>query len=137
MTKIDLFGELQNRGLLKYGQVILGDLVRSILEIEYPETGTKKQFDEVALQELAAVDYVRNKLLGQGMYLTGVNGDYRILLPSENKKQIEAYMSSAERKLSRANKLSRNTPKSADHKHDNTEVRIMMKRQAIKESRHA
>lgn len=124
----ELLNTLRNRGLLEYGSIIKGDDVREILGIEYPEVGTKKAFDEVALAELGAVDYVRNVLLGEGKFITSHHGDYRILLPSENKRQVDAYMKQADRKLRRAHKLSRNTP-SADNYQPaaNQDVRLAMK----------
>ena len=109
MSKSLLEGLRQN-GLLEFGSVIDGDLVRKILGLEYPEYGTKKDFDEIALSELKAIDYVRNILLGEGKYIASNNGGYRILLPSENHGQIESYIGQADRKLRRAQKLSRNTP---------------------------
>lgn len=124
----ELLTALRERGLLEYGSVIKGEDVRDILGIEYPEVGTKKDFDEVALAELGAVDYVRNILLGEGKFLASHQGDYRILLPSENKRQVDAYMSQADRKLRRAHKLSRNTPSAESYKpHANSDVRIAMK----------
>lgn len=124
----ELLTTLRDRGLLEYGSVIKGDEVREILGIEYPEVGTKKDFDEVALAELGAVDYVRNVLLGEGKFIASHQGDYRILLPSENKRQVDAYMSQADRKLRRAHKLSRNTPSVESYKpHANNDVRIAMK----------
>lgn len=105
-----LLEELRQMGLLEFGSVIDGDTVRKILGVEYPEYGTKKDFDEIALSELKAIDYVRNVLLGEGKYIASNNGGYRILLPSENQGQIESYIGQADRKLRRAQKLSRNTP---------------------------
>lgn len=126
-----LYESLKLRGLLDYGCVIKGDDVREILGIEYPEYGTKKDFDEVSLAELGAVDYVRNILLGEGKYLGSHQGDYRVLLPSENKRQVDIYMNQADRKLRRALKLSRSMP-SSDHRHDNTTARLVMKRESIR-----
>ena len=129
----ELLQELRARKLLDYGSHIPGDLIRQFLGIEYPEVGTKKEFDEIALLELGAIDYVRNVILNEGKYIAGQNGDYRVLLPSENKQQIERYMESADRKLRRAGKLSRNTPVSKfDRKTDNTQARIMLKRESIR-----
>lgn len=124
----DLLYELRGRGLLEYGAIISGADVREILGIEFPEYGTKKQFDEVALVELGAIDYIRTHLLGEGKYLAGQGGDYRVLLPSENKRQVDLYIAQADRKLSRARKLSKNTPKLVERQLDNTEARIEMKR---------
>ena len=124
----DLLNALRDRGLLEYGSVIKGDDVREILGIEYPEVGTKKDFDEVALAELGAVDYVRNVLLGEGKFIASNQGDYRILLPSENKRQVDMYMQQADRKLRRAHKLSRNTPTAESYAPAaNHDVRLAMK----------
>lgn len=128
----ELFNELKSRGLTEFGSVIKGDDVRDILSIEYPEYGKKEDFDSVALKELSAIDYVRNILLGEGKYLASQNGDYRILLPSENKRQVDQYMAQADRKLRRALKLSRNMPRSDAYEHDNTQARITMKRESIR-----
>lgn len=128
----DLFAMLKAEGLLEYGCAISGLKIRSFLGLIYPDTAPKKVYDQLALAELAAVDYVRNILLGQGMYLTQSNGDYRILLPSENAKQIELYISSADKKLSRALKLSRNSPLQKDRPNCQTESRIMMKKTGIR-----
>ena len=128
----ELFAELEERGLLEYGSVISGAIVRRIIGVQMPEIGTKREFDDVALAELSAVDYVRNILLGRGKYLTGSGGNYRILLPSENKRQVDIYMSQADNKLRRALKLSKNMP-SVVNRHDNTSARIMMKRESIRE----
>ena len=125
-----LYEALKARGLLEFGSVIMADTVREILGIEYPEFGTKKEFDELTLIELGAIDYVRNLLLNEGKYLAGHQGDYRILLPSENKRQVEAYMAQADRKMNRALKLSSNTPATDDaySPHADIDVRIAMKR---------
>lgn len=129
----ELLTTLESMGLIEYGSVIQGDLIRQIIGVSYPPIATKKEFDKLALLELGAVDYVRNILLGRGMYLSQVNGDYRILLPSENARQVELYISSADKKLSRALKLTRNTPKvDTQHIKDNTEARIIMKRVGAK-----
>lgn len=127
-----LYEALKARGLLEYGSVIAGDDVRDILGIDYPEIGTKKAFDEVALAELGAIDYVRNILLGEGKYLASHQGDYRVLLPSENKRQVDIYMNQADRKLRRALKLSRSMPQIDTQRHDNTTARIVMKREAVR-----
>jgi hypothetical protein len=115
-----------------YGSVILAESVHAVLGLEFPETATKRVFDQLALQELAAVDYVRNALLNEGKYLTQRDGDYRILLPSENARQIELYMNSADKKLRRAQRLSKHTPRIESQPRDNTAERIHLKREAIK-----
>lgn len=126
-THRDLYDYLKTEGLLEYGSVITSEIVHSVLGIEVPNVGTKAQFDRIALIELAAIDYVRNMLLNSGKYLTGTPSGYRILLPSENAAQVEQYISSADKKLNRALKLCRNTPRAAGEMPDQIEARILMK----------
>ena len=132
----ELLSAMENAGLCDYGCVISSEFVREAIGLSYPEVATKAEFDRLSLLELSATDYVRNVLLGRGMYLTYDRGDYRILLPSENEKQIESYISSADKKLSRALKLSKNTPKMSDTKHreNQTAARILMKRSGARTS---
>jgi hypothetical protein len=133
----DLLQRLQHRGLTEYGSTFHGDDVRQWIGLQLPETGTKREFDSIALKELAAVDYCRNFLLGEGKYLAQEGSGYRILLPSENKDQVEAYMQHADNKLKRALKLLRNMPTTdVSAPPDNTEARIMMKRSSLKRSRY-
>jgi len=117
---------LTDRGLTEYGSVIEASMVHEALGIEHPQVATKAVFDRLAMQELAAIDYCRGVLISHGKYLQGTATGYRVLLPSENKGQVDAYMGSADRKLSRALQLSRNTPGDAIS-HDQTEARIVMK----------
>ena len=128
----NLYTWLYENGRIEYGTVIKGDDIRTFLEISYPPVATKKEFDQLSLIELGAVDYVRNILLGQGMYLAQQNGDYRILLPSENTRQVELYVSSADKKLNRALKLSRNTPRPPGHTNCQMESRILMKKDGMR-----
>jgi hypothetical protein len=131
----ELYAELDARGLLEYGSVIETPVVHAVLGIEMPAYGTKSDFDKIALFELSAIDYIRNILLGQGKYLMGTDSGYRILLPSENAAQVEQYISSADKKLSRALKLSRNTPTLDMQMPDQTEARILMKRSGMQQHR--
>ena len=129
----DLFDALDRSGYLRYGNIIPADIVRSIIGLEYPELGTKREFDSLSLRELAAIDYVRDNLLKRGMYLSQVVTGYRILTPEENAHQVQRYISTADRKLCRALKLSRNTPPIAGSvQADQTESRIAMKRMGLK-----
>ena len=112
MEHKELMSHLRAAGQLEYGSVILGSHIRAMIGIEYPEVGTKKEFDALALAELSAINYVRDHLLNEGKYLVGFRGDYRVLLPSENARQAELLMDSADRKTRRARKLLRNTPAS-------------------------
>lgn len=129
----DLLSWLRARRLDEYGSVIMGDDVRAVIGLEYPETASKAVFDSLGLKELSAVDYVRNVLISEGKYLSAQAGDYRILLPSENARQVDLYMSHADNKLKRAQKLMRNTPPIDTSAPDNTDVRILMKRESIKD----
>jgi hypothetical protein len=127
----ELLTAMRLQGLTEYGSVISGDFVRETIGVTLPVYGNKRDFDGAALAELAAVSYVRDQLLNEGKYLAGHNGDYRILLPSENKAQVEAYMYQADRKLRRAQKLFANTPASVSVP-DNTLARLHMKRSSIR-----
>lgn len=123
-----LLEKLKAEGRTEYGSVISTELVHAVLGIRYPEIAPKAVFDDLALQELSAIDYVRNALLNEGKYLIGDKVGYRVLLPSENKRQIERYMQQADKKLRRASKLSRNTPTEHRKDADQVEARIMLKR---------
>ena len=131
----ELFAVLNQEGMIDFGKFIPASLVRETLDLEYPEVATKEVFDRLALTELAAVDYVRNILLGQGMYLMGVRDGYRILTVAENLGQIDQYMHSADRKLNRALKLLKNTPKEPGRYPDQQEARAEMKRDNIRDHR--
>jgi len=110
MTGKDLLSILRQRGLTQYGATFTGKQVRQWLGISVPKIAQKATFDAIALRELSAIDYCRDQLLGEGMYLKGDGPNYRILLPSENMAQVEAYEKSAGNKLKRAAKLARSTP---------------------------
>lgn len=127
----DVFDALDSMGLFDFGSVIDRSVVHELIGLEVPEVATKAVFDRIAMIELQTMDYCRNILLGHGKYLCGVPSGYRVLLPSENKAQVDAYMESADRKLERALKLSRNSPK-ASHLPDQTEARIMMRRKGYR-----
>lgn len=122
-----LLEALESRGLTEFGCVIETGLVHELLGIEHPPVAPKSVYDRLAMTELAAIDYCRGVLLTQGRYLQGTPSGYRVLLPSENKHQVNAYMSSADRKLARALKLSRNTPGEPASSTGQTEARILMK----------
>ena len=127
----DVYDTLDGAGLFDFGAVIPRAMVYDLLGLDVPEVASKAVFDRIAMLELQAMDYCRNMLLGHGKYLAGTPSGYRVLLPSENKAQVDAYMESADRKLERALKLSRNSPK-ASHPPDQTEARIMMRRKGYR-----
>lgn len=131
----DLLKVLEDRGLLEYGAFIPGGLVRETMETELPELCTVAQFRAAGLVEMSAVDYVRNVLLGRGMYLAADGMNYRILTRAQNRQQIEAYMRQADAKLRRGLKLSRNTPPAPGERPSQYEARFAMKRESVRESR--
>lgn len=134
-TGRDLLDFLIQKGLIKYGAVIDGDIIREFLDIHIPDLGSKQEFSDLALQELKAVDYVRNVLLGEGKYLRSDRGSYRILIPSENKIQCDLYISSAAKKLDRSLKLSRNTPPETKVNMNAHTVRAAMARDGVNSHR--
>ena len=127
----DFYDVLNHAGMFDYGAVIDRAFVHELLGLEMPDVASKAVYDRIAMLELQAMDYCRNILLGHGKYLAGIPSGYRVLLPSENKTQVDAYMESADRKLDRALKLSRNSS-SATPLPDQTEARIMMKRKGYR-----
>lgn len=131
----DLYTKLEQEGLLEYGSFIPRTMVIDVLKLVVPEVGPAKVFREIDLQLLSATDYVRNILLNSGKYLTAAPDGYRILLPSENAGQVDLYMTSADKKLRRAIKLSKNTPKEATTGLCNAEVRARSKRDSIADHR--
>ena len=132
MTKGELFTFLKDKGLLEYGSVIRGDIIRKELEIKLPERGTKQEFSNAALAELKAVDYIRNILLGQGKYLASTADSYRILLASENEVQCEKYTEAAIKKLKRSLKLSQNTPAGDHPRPDRQTMRAQLQLSSIR-----
>lgn len=131
----DLMARLREEGLLEYGAFIPASLVQAALGLCYPKTATRAVFDKLALTELGAIDYVRRHLLSEGRYIAAAKGGYRILLPSENAGQVEAYLRHADEKLRRALKLLRSTPKGAADFPAQTEVRIHMKQTSVRRHR--
>ena len=97
-----LLQALIDRDLTDYGSFIEGSFVREILDITLPEFGTRQDFDRASLAELAAIGYVRTQLL--------LEGNYRILLPSENLRQVEAYLEASDNKRRKGALLLKNTP---------------------------
>lgn len=123
--------ELRSRGLLEYGSVITSHLVHELLDINLPDRATRAQFETASLVELSCIDHVRDALLSEGKYLGGCPQGYRVFLPSENASQVEVYMRSADRKLRRAQRLSRSTPRAATPHGDTAshDARIALKQQ--------
>jgi len=131
----DFYGILQENNWLEYGCVIPINDIYSLLNISYPETATRETFKELELFELAMTDYVRRQLLKEGKYFEKSGGSYRVLLPSENSKKIENFMTSADRKLRRARTLLRNTPHEEKPEGFNSiAIRIESKRNHIKDT---
>ena len=129
-----LLAYLRQSGQDDFGSVIYWHEVCRVLDLEYPEKASKAVFDALEMIELNAVGYVREVLLKEGKYLGKSCSGYRILLPNENASQVARYRSSADRKLSRALKLVRNTPRGdAMPDRDHTEARLAMKRDAVRD----
>lgn len=127
-----LLDALRTLKLTEYGAIIQREVVHQALGIKCPEFATKAEFDALALRELSAIDYCRAALLDEGKYLAGTKAGYRILLPSENVSQVEAYMKNADRKLGRALKLSQNSPVEVRETRTQTHARIEMKRSGMR-----
>ena len=128
--KSSLYERLKKMDLVDYGSHIPRSLVHEILGIEVPEYGTLKEFQDIQLLELKEIDSVRTILIKSGRYLAQDNGDYRVLLPSENQAQVKNMLEGISRKAKKAEALLANTPSSCQDKRDNTKVRL----EAIKQS---
>ncbi|WP_292663282.1 hypothetical protein [Nitratifractor sp.] len=126
-----LMQQMREMGWFEYGTSIPAERYRELLGISYPKTGTKEEYDRLELAELSAIDFIREQLLKEGRFLKRDGEFYRILLPSENEIQIDAYMRNAQRKLSRAIKLGKNTP-GRSVAIDNAIVRATMKSESIR-----
>jgi len=124
---------LDEMGLLQYGAHIPANIFRQAFDIEeIEEPATREEFRRQELQELAASDWLRNRLLNDGKYLKGTDDGYRILLPSENATQVLSYFYSSKRKMDRGFKLLRNSPPEVKISGDE-EVRAVMRRESLKE----
>jgi hypothetical protein len=127
----ELINQLDKAGMLEYGSVIDGDYLRSLAGIQYPQTATLAEFEALKLEELGIVDAIRVQLLRVGKYLKADRKDYRILTPSENASQVEAYMRAADQKLKRAITLNKNSPPVHAEKCNNM-ARAMVKQESIR-----
>ena len=80
---------------------------------------------------------VRWNLLEQGKYIKQTNKGYRILLLSENKQQVERYISAAIHKNRKAMKLSKNSPPTVNFDPDKIrrEVSLAARTKALREKR--
>lgn len=132
MTLIEWF---YKNGHADYGAIVKRSDVLDFLGITVPEMGTKKEFDAIALAEVDAMQSVRDTLLREGKYIKQDGEFYRVLLPSQNKEQVEAFMRAADRKLKRAVMLSKTTPAEHMDVHDNAGTRARMKRESIRDAR--
>lgn len=131
----DLMQHLRATNKTEFGTVIMAAEVRAVIGLDYPDTASKRVFDGLALMELAAIDYCRNVLLGEGKYIGQHQGNYRILLPGENAEQVKRYMKGADKKLGRALKLWDNSPPVDTVPPDaNLGARILLKQHGIKRS---
>jgi hypothetical protein len=97
--------------------------------------GTWQDFRRVEIALLDPIRYLRDMLMREGKYLKGDKDVFRVLLPSENMAQVRSFEESARKKLRRAATLSAATPAIHKDVHDNTEIRLAMKLDSIKDSR--
>lgn len=133
MSNSDNFKLLKGLDCFEYGAVTATSVILDAFGIEpvfYP--ATKSEIDRLAIQELNATDYIRNRLLNEGKYFKGERDSYRVLIPSENAGQVLAYMKAADGKLKRGLKLNQNTP-TAYKVNSQDEVRAVMKAESIKD----
>ena len=131
-THKELYSHLNSHGLLEYGSAIKSEMVCDIIGIHYPEHASKQVYDRLSLIEMSAIDYVRNILLDNGKYITQVKGDYRILLPSENAKQIASYITASGNKLDRAARLLSSMPEGDFPDKNKLATRMLMKRDSLR-----
>lgn len=122
-----LLDHLRSQGLLEYGTVIDGAVIRRFIGLEELSYGTRQQFQEQSLREMAAVDAVREALLDEGKYLKGERGSYRILTPGENRAQARLYDQQAKRKASRGLKLLNNTPMAPNERPTGVAARLLLR----------
>lgn len=134
--KKSLYEILNGMELLGYGSVIPAVIVQHAIGIEYPKTGSKKEFDELELLEFGAVATLRDLLLDEGKYLKKDGDFYRIRMPSENAEQIQKYNDAAVRKLRRATRLRKHTPKEHRPKDDNAAAAMLYMAQAAADKKH-
>jgi hypothetical protein len=134
--KKSLYESLSDMGLLGYGSVIPADIVRKLIGISLPITGTRAQFAELVLLEFGPVAILRDQLLDEGKYLKKDGDSYRILMPSENAERIQKYNDAAVRKLQRATRLRKHTPKEHRPKHDNAGALLLYVSQVEVDTKH-
>lgn len=127
----DLLQKLRDEDLTEYGSTFHGDMVREIIGVEYPEYGTKKQFDDVTLLELAAIGYVRDALRKEGKHIARDGGIYRICLPSENESVARSWEMQADDRLKKAQQLRKTTPQEQYNANTDRSALIAMKRESM------
>lgn len=131
----DLMEWFRANGYDRYGAVVTKEQVLAFLEIDVPLVGTWQDFRRVEIALLDPIRYLRDMLMREGKYLKGDKDVFRVLLPSENMAQVRSFEESARKKLRRAATLSAATPAMHKDVHDNTEIRLAMKLDSIKDSR--
>lgn len=105
----ELFIRLNESGFFDFGNVITEQEILDLFDLKKPTFGSYEAFKEFDLKLLGITAFFRNQLIKEGKYLKQTNGDYRVLLPSENAKIIELLYQSANRKLQRGIRLAKNT----------------------------
>jgi hypothetical protein len=129
-----LWSILREQDRTHYGDRFPISLVHSALGILVPKVGSRRDFERIALIELAAIDYVKNRLVDEGKWLTRQGSEYYIPLPSENAHFIDNMLASAQRKLKRARRLRSNT-QAEEATTDQTASKILMIEDSVKSAR--
>lgn len=134
-SKSELLSWIRSNSFDQYGAILSRDQFREFLGIEIPAIGTKSEYESLALAELTAISLVRDILIEEGKYIKQTMDSYRILLPSENKIQVDIFMRSASSKLLKATKLQENTPVAVGETPTNVSARLMAKERSIRDAR--
>lgn len=138
IDKQKVFDHFNNSGQLDYGSVIPSTTLAQVAGISFPTINGASAaaiIRGVNAYELKMLEYsgfIVDKLLDMGKYLKKDGDTYRVLMPSENEGQVNAYISAGTKKLSRAERLHRSTPVNVSQMVSNTSNRIFSKQQRAK-----
>lgn len=128
-----LYETLRDNAELEYGATFSRTRVLSIMGIEAVEYGTQKEFQEQELAELSGIGYVRNILINHGKWIIRKGETYRVLQPSENGSQIDAFMRSGSNAYLKASKLAKSTEPKYLVEHDQLAAKIQSRRKAARD----
>ena len=128
-----LYETLRDGGELEYGSTVKRNRVLEIMGIENIEVGTQQDFQDQELAELSGIGYIRNILINQGKWIVRKGDTYRVLQPSENGSQIDAFMRSGSNAYLKATKLSKSTEPKYLVEHTQTAAKIQSRKKAARE----